>query len=189
MKVFGVAAGMADLTKRTTVAGLGSLVACSAFAGSAFSTNWSVIAASLLLACTLIALSAIDLATYRLPDALTFPLIGAGLIIASLLGQSIAMHAVAAIAGYLLLRLTGEVYAAVRGGEGLGQGDMKLFAASGAWVGVEGLASVLLWSTLSALAVLCAAWLLGARVGSGTRLPFGPFIAAGTWMVWVLGPI
>jgi len=48
---------------------------------------------------------------------------------------------------------------------------------------------VLLWACVAALAVLLVAHILGRRVAATTAIPFGSFLAFGTWLVWCLGPL
>lgn len=140
--------------------------------------------AALLLCTALIALSIIDYETMRLPDVITLPLVAGGVACAPWLGWSSFESALGAIAGGALLYLVAAIYRHVRSREGLGMGDVKLFAATGAWVGLEGLAPALLWSTLLALSCLLAASATGRRLASAEEIPFGPFIALGTWIVW-----
>ena len=79
------------------------------------------------------------------------------------------------------------LYSRVRGRDGLGLGDAKLFAASGAWLGLEGLPAVLLVACGAAIvALLVMAWRSQA-LSATTRIPFGPFLAFGTWIVWLYG--
>jgi prepilin signal peptidase PulO-like enzyme (type II secretory pathway) len=85
--------------------------------------------------------------------------------------------------------LVDQVYRAWRGISGIGRGDAKLFAASGAWLGAHALPVVLLGACASALLVLLAAHMLGRRLEARTAIPFGPFLAFGTWLVWCLGPL
>src|SRR6516162_8686870 len=72
----------------------------------------------------LLALGWIDIRRWLLPDALTLPLVVAGLAAAAAfdLGQ-LTDRALAAALGYLSLRLVALLYRAARGREGLGQGD------------------------------------------------------------------
>lgn len=145
--------------------------------------------ASLVLAAALIAASAIDVESYRLPDAITLPLALAGVVLGPLLGWSMLLHALAAAAGYLTIVCLASLYRAARGRDGIGMGDAKLLAASAAWLGPESIATVLLIAALSALGIVGAVALFGHRYGSTDALPFGPFIAFATWMVWTHGPI
>jgi leader peptidase (prepilin peptidase)/N-methyltransferase len=146
--------------------------------------------ASAVLALSLAALSAIDLRDYRLPDVLTLPLAGAGLLASSWVSDApLWWHAVSAVVGFALLAGVAEAYRYVRGREGLGLGDAKLLAASGAWLGAEALPAVLLWACGSAIVGLLIAGWRAQALSSQTRIPFGPFLAFGTWVVWLYGPV
>ncbi len=150
----------------------------------------SVVLASVALAGVLIALSAIDLKSFRLPDVLTLPLILAGIVLAGLLEwDSPVSRAAASALGFGLAYLVARTYEAVRGRGGLGLGDAKLFAASGAWVGAAGLATVVLYACATALLALLVAHARKADLSLTTAIPFGPFLAAGTWLVWLYGPL
>lgn len=135
----------------------------------------------------LIILSAIDLRTLRLPDALTLPLLIAGLAIAAA-NDDLLWGALSALIGLVLLTGVALAYRAVRKIDGLGFGDAKLLAASGAWLGAEAVPAVLLYATSSALLCVFTSILIGKKAERTTRLPFGPFLALGTWLVWLYGP-
>ncbi len=147
------------------------------------------IAVTVMLGAVLAVLSAIDIDCLRLPDELTLPLVVAGL------GFSVLSHwddpwlrLLAAMAGYGVLWVVARGYEFLRGRAGLGLGDAKLFAAAGAWVGFEGLASVLLYASLTALVWAAVCSIRGQAVSGAMRLPFGPFLALGLWWVWLYGP-
>ncbi|HJS85428.1 MAG TPA: prepilin peptidase, partial [Acetobacteraceae bacterium] len=114
-----------------------TLVAASAaWAASDAASLWSGCA----LGWTLLALAWIDWEWLRLPDALTLPLVVAGLVATWFLDRAaIADHAAAALAGYAALRGINALYRRARGRDGLGAGDAKLLAAGGAWVGLAAL--------------------------------------------------
>lgn len=136
---------------------------------------------------TLLALAWIDARAWRLPDALTLPLVLAGLAQAALLAPEAATdRALAAAFGYLSFRLLGLAYRRLRGREGLGMGDAKLLAAGGAWLGTAALPWVVAGAGVLGLAAAGCAALAGARIGGATRLPFGPFLAAAIWSVWLI---
>lgn len=138
----------------------------------------------------LVALSVIDARSYRLPDVLTLPLIALGLLFTAFLHwDDLWLRVAAAALGYTSLYLVASVYIQARGRAGLGLGDAKLFAASGAWLGLDGLPSVLLIASLTALLFAGGAHLSGHKVEAGTRVAFGPFLAFGTWIVWLYGPL
>lgn len=141
----------------------------------------------------LLTLAATDLRHYLLPDALTLPLIPAGLLVAGVLpGWPVGLRdaAIGAVAGFAVIWGVGWFYRRLRGRDGIGLGDAKLLAAAGAWVGWQGLASVVLIAALAGIATaLATAIRQGRRLDPATRLPFGVFLALGTWLVVLYGPI
>ena len=149
-----------------------------------------VLPASIVLGLGLVLLSVIDLGSGRLPDLLTIPLLLAGLAASALLRlDDLPMRILAAMVGFAALYAAGEVYRRLRDRPGIGLGDAKLLAASGAWLGLGGLPSVVLIACAGGLlgALILAA--MGRPVGLATRIPFGPFLAFGTWVVWLYGQI
>jgi leader peptidase (prepilin peptidase) / N-methyltransferase len=149
-----------------------------------------VLAATVVLGVSLIALSAIDIETYRLPDALTLPLTLAGCVcVWPLAAEDIAWRAASAGVGFSVLFLFSKGFLRVRGYPGLGLGDAKLLAASGAWTGLAGLPSVVLIACALALGAVGAAMCTGRHVSLQSRLPFGPFLAFATWIVWFRGAL
>ena len=134
----------------------------------------------------LLTLGWIDLRRWLLPDALTLPLVVAGLAAAMAFNpEGLTDRAVGAAAGYIGLRAVGLLYSALRGREGLGQGDAKLLAAAGAWVGVRALPQVVLFAALAGVCAAACLRLAGVRLGAQSALPFGPFLAFATWLVWL----
>lgn len=145
--------------------------------------------AGLVLAAVLVVLTAIDLREFRLPDVLTLPLALIGIGFAGVLGWEPPLERIAAVlAGFGALYVTGAAYLKLRGQAGIGTGDAKLFGASGAWVGLGGLASVLFAACLLAAAYLLVLAARGHVISGRTMIAFGPFLAAGTWVVWIYGP-
>ena len=90
-------------------------------------------------------------------------------------------HVIGVVAGYALFWGIGEVYFRRTGREGLGLGDAKLFGGAGAWLGWQALPFVLLIAALGGL----AAALVQRRRGGGAELAFGPWLAAGLWVLWM----
>jgi leader peptidase (prepilin peptidase)/N-methyltransferase len=136
----------------------------------------------------LLALAWIDLRHLRLPDVLTLPLLVVGLIAAAAFDpEGLADRAAAAALGYVALRAVAEVYRRLRRREGLGQGDAKLFAAAGAWLGIAALPQVILLAALAALIGAAGLSLAGTRLRAHTALPFGPFLALASWSIWLFG--
>lgn len=138
----------------------------------------------------LLALAAIDLRYYLLPDFLTLPLILAGLFFTWFFdARELSGHAFGAMAGYGSIIAMRQVYWRIRRREGLGLGDAKLLAASGAWVSWVGLPSVMLLGALSGLTFALAAGMRAGMISMTTRVPFGAFLCLGTWVVWLYGPL
>jgi leader peptidase (prepilin peptidase)/N-methyltransferase len=139
-------------------------------------------------AAVLVALAGIDWDTTLLPDALTLPLLWAGLIAAAF-GWTIPLPAAlwGAVAGYLSLWSVYWLFKLTTGKEGMGFGDFKLLAAIGAWLG---------WSMI--VPVVLGASLIGALIGIGMKVsgalregryvPFGPFLAGAGLVVLLAGP-
>lgn len=132
-------------------------------------------AAASLFAFALIALAFIDLETGYLPDALTLPLIGAG-IAANAAGLFVTLKdaLVGAAAGYVLFWAISAFYKRVRRREGLGLGDAKLLAGIGAWTGWVMAPVVVFAAALGTLAVIAAR----RSVRSDDAIPFGPGLCA-----------
>ena len=129
----------------------------------------------------LVALAVVDARTMRLPDRLTWPLLvlGVGWGLAS--GQGV-QSLIGAGVGYAAFVAVETLYRRLRGRHGLGRGDAKLAAAAGAWCGWEGLPFVVMVASASTLLAVVA---LRERLAHpGGRIPFGPFLAFGTAMVW-----
>lgn len=139
------------------------------------------------LALFLVSLSAWDIITFRLPDALTFSLIAVGVAVAPT--ELVDWRAMSAAIGGGVLLTFALVYRRFRGRDGMGFGDVKLFAAAGAWVGLESLSSVLLIACVAAIIAVWAHTLIKAPIQSTDRIAFGPFLALGLWVVWMYGPI
>jgi leader peptidase (prepilin peptidase) / N-methyltransferase len=138
------------------------------------------------LAVILLMISAVDALTLRIPDLLSLPLIALGLAVGSA-GQATLMDRLAGAAlGFLVLTALAWGYRALRGREGLGLGDAKLLAAGGAWVGWQGLPTILLLAAGGGFLLL--AWGLLRRGGraAADAIAFGPPLAAGIWVAWLL---
>ena len=133
---------------------------------------------SLMFFCLLtLTLAHIDTRTGLLPDVLTLPLLVAGLTLHSVSGWSAAATAFAGAAlGYGLLRVVFSLYYWKTGRAGMGQGDFKLAAALGAWLGVQTVPVLLLLSSVAGVIVGLGALMLK-RLPQGAAIPFGPFLA------------
>lgn len=135
----------------------------------------------------LIALSVIDFETLTLPHRLTLLLIVSGLIGALLQDSVLILERVLAAGGaFLFFVLVAHLYFRIRKQHGLGGGDAFLYAAAGAWLGPAGLAPVLLLSTSAALAAVILSYIRGKPPERNARYPFGPYLAFGLWLQWLL---
>jgi leader peptidase (prepilin peptidase) / N-methyltransferase len=142
-----------------------------------------------LLGWALLALAASDLRDMILPDALTLPLLPAGLAAAAWLDPALLPnHLIGAVAGFAVLYGINAAYRCLRGRDGLGLGDAKLLAAAGAWLGWQALPSVLLIAASTALAGAVAAGLAGHHLTANVALPFGAFLCLAFWVVWLHAP-
>jgi leader peptidase (prepilin peptidase) / N-methyltransferase len=137
----------------------------------------------------LVALSAIDWDTTVLPDALTLPLLWAGLVAAAvgwLPGVSLGSSLAGVVAGYLSLWSVYWLFKLATGKEGMGYGDFKLLAALGAWLGASAILPIVLFAS-----VLGAVVGIGLKFSGGLRegrfVPFGPFLAGGGIAVLLIG--
>jgi leader peptidase (prepilin peptidase)/N-methyltransferase len=158
---------------------------------------WSIIACQtpqqVWIACalgwTLLTLGWIDAACFLLPDILTLPLLLAGLGVAvATVPEDAFWRALGAACGYLGLRGIAVAYRALRGREGLGAGDAKLLAAAGAWLGVGALPSLVLLAAVAGLVWAGFAAVAGRSIQATTAVPFGPFLAASFWLLWLYSP-
>lgn len=130
---------------------------------------------ALVLVWTLIALTGIDFDTQLLPDRLTFPLAGLGLAVNS---QSWFVSPTESIwgllIGFLSLWIVVKVFYLITKKQGMGQGDFKLLAVLGAWLGPMMLPLIILLSSLLGSIV---GIILMKKQGESKPFAFGPYIA------------
>ena len=156
---------------------------------STVAEGW-VLWASCFFGWSLLTLAVIDWRHHLLPDVITLLLVPSGVGVAYLIAPALAMeHVIGAIVGFAGLAVISWTYRRIRGRDGLGGGDLKLLAGLGAWVGWIGLPTVILLSTLLALATVAGRMALGDRLQGTDRIPFGSFLAAAGWLVWLYGPL
>lgn len=126
----------------------------------------------------LLALAALDLAEFWLPDELTLALALLGLATGALgLAPLLTERLIGGAVGFALLWAIGAGYKAARGREGLGGGDPKLFGAIGLWLGWRLLPVVLLLAALIGLGVAGFRLLTGRAVRGDDALPLGTLLA------------
>ena len=151
------------------------------FAGAAWQAGPTPAAAVYCLALALLVAAAfIDLDTTLLPDDLTLPLVGLGLVAAWLQWTPVALPdaALGAFFGYFSLWFVAFVYKLVRGVQGMAEGDFKLLAGLGALLGWQALPSIILLS--SAVGAVVGVFMIVSRGhGRNVPIPFGPYLAGG----------
>ena len=138
-------------------------------------------------AAVLVALALIDWDTTVLPDALTLPLLWAGLVAAAL-GWTLPLPTAAwgAVAGYMSLWSVYWLFKLATGKEGMGYGDFKLLAALGAWLGWQMIVPMLLLASVIGAAVGIG-MKATATLREGRYVPFGPFLAGAGLVVMFAG--
>ena len=128
----------------------------------------------------LVAAAFIDFDTTLLPDDLTLPLIGLGLVAAwqGWTPVSLPDAALGAFFGYFSLWAVAFAYKLLRGVQGMAEGDFKLLAGLGALLGWQALPSIILLS--SAVGAVVGIFLIVVRGhGRNVPIPFGPYLAGG----------
>ena len=155
--------------------------------GVVYEPDWQL-AALMLFACALLTLSLIDIDHQVLPDLLVLPLLWTGLLFNSL-SLFVDLHSAVfgAVAGYLALWLSCQAHHILTGRAGMGHGDFKLFAAIGAWLGVQMLPTVLALACIS-----CLLFLVYRKYfhGQAMRVPicFGPFLSLAAFATILMWP-
>jgi leader peptidase (prepilin peptidase)/N-methyltransferase len=151
----------------------------------------------------------IDLETYLIPDAITYPGIVVGIAAnAFVLELGWREPLIAAAGGYLAIRLLFiDGYRLLTGRSGMGDGDAKLVAVFGAFLGIEGALFALFAGAIQGLVVGSVMVVLRRRTGSAAepvfeeespeeagdqrfrkaRVPFGPFLALGAIEYFLVG--
>jgi len=143
--------------------------------------------AMLFLTFALIALTMIDFDHMLLPDQITLPFLWIGLLLnVSELYVPLSDAVIGAAVGYLSLFSIFWLFKLITGKDGMGQGDFKLFALFGAWLG---------WQLLPVLILMAS--IVGAIVGISLivfgnhekqkPIPFGPYLAVAGWITMMWG--
>lgn len=134
----------------------------------------------------LLALASLDLVAFWLPDRLTILLAVTGLVGAALgIDPPLQERLIGGLAGFGTLWLVAFGYRRIRGRDGMGGGDPKLFGAIGLWLGWQMLPAVLLIASMIGLGVVLAAHLKGRSMAADTALPFGALLAIAAYPAWL----
>jgi leader peptidase (prepilin peptidase) / N-methyltransferase len=137
----------------------------------------------------LLALALIDWDTTLLPDAMTLPMLWAGLICAALgwlPGLTLSQALWGAVVGYLSLWSVYWFFKLATGKEGMGYGDFKLLAALGAWLGAPAILPIVLMASVIG-AIVGVGMKVSGSLREGRYVPFGPFLAGGGLVVILVG--
>jgi leader peptidase (prepilin peptidase)/N-methyltransferase len=134
----------------------------------------------------LLALAALDLRHWWLPDRLTGTLALTG-IAAGLAGVApgLTERLIGGVGGFASLWAVAATYKKMRGREGMGGGDPKLFGAIGLWLGWRMLPGVLLLASVIGLGWVLWQVARGRRVAATDALPFGVLLAAAAYPAWL----
>jgi len=157
--------------------------------GPAFFSSFIFVAA-------LIVISFIDLDVMIIPDVISLPGIVLGLVF-SLAGPYVMddpfeiipsplSSLIGLLAGGGFLLAVGWIYEVFTKVEGMGGGDIKLFAMIGAFLGWQSLLATLLFASLGGAAIGLTVMLVKG-VGRRYPIPFGPFLCLGALLHLVFG--
>ena len=146
--------------------------------------------AFMLLVWSLLTIAIIDFNHQLIPDEITQPLIWLGLFFNAVgLKTEVSLHqaVLGAILGYLSLWTVNWIFKLIRGKDGLGQGDFKLLAAIGAWLGWQCLTVTIILSSLTgAIVGIYMVTTLGRD--KNLSIPFGPYLSAAAFIFIIWGP-
>jgi leader peptidase (prepilin peptidase)/N-methyltransferase len=126
----------------------------------------------------LLALAALDMTEFWLPDRLTLALALAGIASGiSGIAPPLEDRLIGGVAGFAALWAIGAAYKAARGREGLGGGDPKLLGAIGLWLGWRMLPILVVLASMVGLGVVLFWLVTGRGARADDRLPFGALLA------------
>jgi leader peptidase (prepilin peptidase)/N-methyltransferase len=134
----------------------------------------------------LLALAALDVTEFWLPDALTLTLALAGLASGAIgIDPPLVDRLIGGAAGFAALWGIAFGYRRLRGRDGLGGGDPKLFGAIGLWLGWRMLPMVLFLAALTGLAMVLVGMVRGRSARLDDRAPFGALLAVAAYPAWL----
>jgi leader peptidase (prepilin peptidase)/N-methyltransferase len=143
------------------------------------------------LAALMLAIAANDARHYLIPNELTgaafaLALLRAAAFVPDVGAEALLWPVARAVAVALPLLLLMLAYRYWRGRDGLGLGDVKLAAVSGAWLDLTTVAAVIELAALLAIGAYVANAALQRKPLRGTAfLPFGLFLAPSIWIGWL----
>ena len=148
------------------------------------------------LALVMLTIAVIDARSFVIPNWLNGAGLALALVHAAIQQQEqgpdlvVWAGAVAVLRGSVLAMIflvVRNVYAYIRGRQGLGLGDVKLAAVAGAWLGWSMIPIAVEIAALAALSVYVLRQLVfGQPMRATNRVPFGLFFAPAVWVCWLL---
>ncbi|WP_375427212.1 prepilin peptidase [uncultured Sphingomonas sp.] len=148
--------------------------------------DWREAAAGAIFGWLLVTLAALDWRAFWLPDRLTGTLALAG-VAARMAGLApdLPDRLIGGAAGFASLWSIARAYRLLRGRDGMGGGDPKLFGAIGLWLGWRMLPSVLLLAGLAGIGIIMFRRLTGRPFARDDALPLGTLLAAAAYPAWL----
>ena len=134
----------------------------------------------------MIVLFVIDLQHRILPNVITLPGVGIGVVASLLFEPGWVASIIGVAAGGGVLWAVGEAYFRIRGEEGMGMGDVKMLAMIGAVLGWQLMLVTLLIASLTG-SIFGGGMILLKRGGMKYALPLGSFLAAGALIATHVG--
>lgn len=144
------------------------------------------------LALVMVMIAVVDGRNFIIPNLLTAAGVGLAIVHAAAQEPDAMVRAVtiaiirgAALA--LMFLMVRDVYARLRGQQGLGLGDVKLAGVAGAWLGWSMMPVAVEIAALTALvSYFLRQLVLGRPMRATNRVPFGLFFAPAIWVCWLL---
>jgi leader peptidase (prepilin peptidase)/N-methyltransferase len=138
------------------------------------------------LAVLLLTLAYCDLRWMILPDKLNAALAAGGLLQSLIISMPDPIDSgLGALCGGMVLGAVAYGFHRLRGYHGLGLGDVKFASAAGFWIGWQGVPLMVLSASLAGLVAAAVGALRSSRLDLRAKLPFGPFLCAGTLLAWL----
>ncbi len=138
------------------------------------------------------ALAVIDWETLILPDALTGLLLWSALLLnAFSIVDDVALKdaVMGAALGYSSLWLLNQIYKLICKMDGIGQGDFKLLAAWGAWLGWYALPNLIIIASCSAIAWYLVFSIMHAKFDFKKIIAFGPWLCLGGFSLLLISQL
>jgi leader peptidase (prepilin peptidase)/N-methyltransferase len=155
-------------------------------AGFFFAPDLPLLTVRLIFTAALVVLFGTDLETQRLPNVITLPGIGLGIIASAWLPPGLLSSVIGAALGAGILLAVRWGWKAATGTDGMGLGDVKMLAMIGAVLGWRQVWAVLFLASLGGAVVGAVLASVGGR-SLQSRLPFGTFLAVAAYVASLVG--